>query len=671
MIQRGFVASTTYTTATPTLKTMNASYETPYVWSREFLEQSGYNLTERIPAILGVYEVPGQNYGQRFTIKRVVTAVPPQLIHDLSLHWIFTFVEGVVCFFMSLDKFDVAWLLFEVSVCLLVYLCRRRLLPILSSVWEELKDDVEEFCQRQFPSAPIELPRGTITISATDIADMNTSLNAIQQRFNHLRMSKFNFVRSRPGIVYSTNSPRKLQRQLTKAQEALKKEKAMKARVMVNFVRSRTGGVINLPVINKLQTQIRKAQKALEAEQTRHQETWDFVKHQSNGRADLEAELELLKARLETGGSELEGHAQLETQVERLEAQLAVEQANYRFVFKKKEVFRQGGKKLKQQLEDLQAQYNELEDSRDTWKETVEALEQQSDVKAVRALREKLESDNAHHERRIGALETQLGTERTSREEAEASREVAEEAARNLQERCEWLEGELLADASEQENPDHIYPGPDPHEFEEGMRIAERHDAGMEEYRATMKEFDESRDKYLEAERVAEAEGHGDNEDNGSGDDDGRPGVAGKATTDADFAQAEHTAEVPDPAEHTPPTEMPLDDGQPANAPTAERSSQRSSLNGSVSAFVPSALPGRSIILNLPEHTPALRVTGPEGVRNPHVQKLNQNFMRLEWRRKSSMPDSVKEEEGVAGPDEVLGEILSSYLTPLESMWFD
>ena len=40
------------------------------------------------------------------------------------------------------------------------------------------------------------------------------------------------------------------------------------------------------------------------------------------------------------------------------------------------------------------------------------------------------------------------------------------------------------------------------------MRIAERHDAGMEEYWATMKEFDERRDKYLEAERVAEAEGH-------------------------------------------------------------------------------------------------------------------------------------------------------------------
>ena len=62
------------------------------------------------------------------------------------------------------------------------------------------------------------------------------------------------------------------------------------------------------------------------------------------------------------------------------------------------------------------------------------------------------------------ALKTQLGVETTSREEAEASREVAEEAAINFRERCEWLEGELLADASGQENPDHIYPGPDPHE---------------------------------------------------------------------------------------------------------------------------------------------------------------------------------------------------------------
>ena len=124
---------------------------------------------------------------------------------------------------------------------------------------------------------------------------------------------------------------------------------------------------------------------------------------------------------METVGSELEGHAQLETineestaeaaQVKRLEAQLAVEQANYRFVFKKKELFRQGGKKLKQELEDLQAQYNELEDSRDTWKETVEAMEQQADVKAVRALREKIESDNTDHERRIGIwLDTREAT---------------------------------------------------------------------------------------------------------------------------------------------------------------------------------------------------------------------------------------------------------------------
>ncbi len=471
MIQRGFVASTTYTTATPTLNTTNALYETPYVWSREFLEQSGYNLTERIPAILGVYEVPGEHYRQQFAVRRVVAAIPPQLTHELSLHWTFTLIEGVFRVFISLDRLDVAWLLFIVSVCLLVYLCRRQLLPLLSSVWEELKEDVEGFCQRQFAPArgdlhpaPKELPPGPTTISATDIEDVNTSANAIQQCMNHLRMSKYSIVKGRTGIVYNANSPRKLQTRLSKAQEALKKEKAMKARVMVNYVRSRTAGVINLPVINKLQTQLGKVQKALEEEKASHQGTRDFSNHQSNGHADAEAELELLKARLETGGSELEGHAQLETiseteesaaadgtnsqevseestaeaaQVERLEVQLAVEQANYRFVFMKKEMFRQGGKKLKQELEDLQAEYNKLEDSRDTWKETVEALEQQADMKAVRALCEKIESDNAHHGRRIGALETQLGIEQTSREEAE-------EAVRGLRERCEWLEKELL-----------------------------------------------------------------------------------------------------------------------------------------------------------------------------------------------------------------------------------
>ena len=123
------------------------------------------------------------------------------------------------------------------------------------------------------------------------------------------------------------------------------------------------------------------------------------MSYQSKSRADTEAELEVLTARLKTGGSELEGNTQLETiseikkalgadrtnsqdflkestaeaaQVERLEAQLAVEQTHYR--------------KLKQELEDLQAEYNKLKDSRDTWKETIEALEHQIDVKAARAL---------------------------------------------------------------------------------------------------------------------------------------------------------------------------------------------------------------------------------------------------------------------------------------------
>ncbi len=110
----------------------------------------------------------------------------------------------------------------------------------------------------------------------------------------------------------------------------------------------------------------------------------------------------MLRARLKTGGSELEGYTQLETiselekapaadgtnsqevlkestaeaaQVERLEVQLAVEQTNYRFAFKKKIIFRQCGRKLKQELEDLQAEYNKLKDSCDTWKEMIEALE--------------------------------------------------------------------------------------------------------------------------------------------------------------------------------------------------------------------------------------------------------------------------------------------------------
>lgn len=57
---------------------------------------------------------------------------------------------------------------------------------------------------------------------------------------------------------------------------------------------------------------------------------------------------------------------------------------------------------------------------------------------------------------------------------------------------------------------------------------------------------------------------------------------------------------------------------------------------------------------DLPEHTPAPKVAGPAEAKFPHVQKINEEVKRLEWRRKSGMPDLV-EDEGIPLSDDALG----------------
>ena len=498
-----FSTATTNAAVATTVKSNAPAYETPYVWSREFLEESDFNLTERIPALLGVYKIPGVQYLDNFPARRLASTVPPELSQHCILAILGNICEAMIDGIRGLDMGDVAWVIVLGLVIAVLYHWRFFLLPMLFRVWEEQKEAVAAFTRRQFPPPPSacnELPPGTTTISSEDVNALHTSADAIQRRINNLRMSKYNYVRSRTGIVYNVNNFSKLQAQLTKIQEALKKEKATKARVTFNFVRSRRGSVVpKLSPSEKLQKQLAKARKALANERVSHEETRDFLEHQTNARADAEEELEELRAKLEAEEPKLDENAQLEmieeteeespaaddrnsqlisneatveatgsqgvvvdgnpqpsahldsteeveaepsleqinAQVERLQNQLSIEEANYRVAFMKKEMFRQGGRKLKQELEDLQAEYNGLEDSRDVWKETCEALEEQADVNAVRALRAQMQSDNAHNERRIGALETQLGFERNNREEAQSIARGFRESYRKLQEDLE------------------------------------------------------------------------------------------------------------------------------------------------------------------------------------------------------------------------------------------
>ena len=63
------------------------------------------------------------------------------------------------------------------------------------------------------------------------------------------------------------------------------------------------------------------------------------------------------------------------------------------------------------------------------------------------------------------------------------------------------------------------------------------------------------------------------------------------------------------------------------------------------------------------EPAPAPRAAGPGQARNAHVQKLNAEVMRQTWRKESGMPLSVDEEEGVAGPDDIIDDMYDRQVT--------
>ena len=698
MVQNGFGTATTTVTATATETA--AVQQTPLMWARDF------------------------------------PAVPPQLIHELSLRWIVTFIEGMVSFVGSLGTIDLVWHLFLVPVIILLFVYRRPLRPRLSQVWEELKQDVQAVVQRQFfppceelPPASDELPPNTALISAADIEDLNASADAIQQRMNHLRMSRINFVRSRTGIVYNLNSSRKLQIELAKAREALRKEQAS------------------------------------------HQDTQDFLDHQSNARADAEDGVETLRARLETERPELDENTRLgdipeeaecgAVQVERLQNQLRVEQASYSAVFKKKEIFRHGGLKLKKQFEDLQADYNLLEDVRDSYKETLEALEEQTDVKAVKALHAKMDSDKEHYECRIDALETQLKVERNGREEAErVSRELSshqEELEECLDMAISANDGleaatmdlDTLHDPSHRAREEPVYVRFEDDEevkklmAEQARLTAEReqmdrdHEEEMNARRGTATEGeswqtyqfafqptqgttlqeriphrrtqsaplwlppphhgdtfdplydvsdygdddrdsedgDKGRDEESRDDRVREGGSGNDGgdgareEDSGDDDDldDSRDGGADKVAADAGLVQEHHITELPVEREDTLSLGSHIDHSKlPADPPTPEPSPP-SIMNASATEFVPSVRSGQSLLPITSGQMPSFKAAEPGRARNPHIQKLNQEVERREWRRMRGMPESAEGREGDVILDDTLGKYcLSSCLPSVE-----
>lgn len=559
LFEVGFFQSKTITKMATVASKMTATHETPYVWAREFLEESGFNLTERIPAVLGVHKVPGADESSEFPLAPFVPWVSPYLAFQILIQTIVAFGIG-----------DLAWLLFVVAVIIILYLWRCHVIITLSLGWKELKQDVATFVRRNLYSAS----GNTAIISAADIEILNISANAIQKRINALRMSKINFIRSRTGIIFNLNTLPKLRIQLIKARDALKKQKAAKGEV---------------------KSQLAEVTHVLEAEKASHAATQGFLEQQRTLRENAEVQLA------------------------RLQKQLKREQDNYRSVFKTKEIFRHGGLKLKKAWNIVQADYNVLQDSHDRWQETFEASETKASAQVVNDVGARIVSDNLRN----------------------------------------------------------------------GHQIDDRDDSDGNGYNK-----DHNPDSR--------------NDDEGESDD-GHNGGFEKLATDADRPQEHHVTTSSNPAEATQQRESSMLNGSASEfvpsprstrpvppilphhqAYTASQLEVKSRQSGSDSAFPslesqprsvespktqssPASVQGsvhgqdpfagtndeaKSHDHEASKHAPASKAVGPGKAKNAHIQKLNEDFKRLEWRRKSGMPDLEEDQEGAPGPSNVLGKHL-------------
>ena len=319
-------------------------------------------------------------------------------------------------------------------------------------------------------------------------------------------------------------------------------------------------------------------------------------------------------------------------------------------------------------------------------------MEPQTDAKAMQALRDQASSENAHNERRIEALETQLGFKA-------ANCADAQEMARELRETSKKLKGELKEATTKYENLQTSYDDLDAmhgaeeranEEKEEEINDLKTENARLE---AELSDLNE-RCNELSAERTAT--------DEAVAAKTGAANTVDKSqqTSEAIFQQQEDPNTTK--ADGSAPlrriqSESPQDnEQQPANSVRSGQSPQRApfKMNGSASNFVPSvrlsvspfhshyqahllsrqgsnspdtasnsASPLSKFLVytghDHAEHTPVPKATGPDEVRNPHVRQLNADVHRTEWIRKSGKPDLVEDKDSIPGPDDVIGKNFS------------
>ena len=335
--------------------------------------------------------------------------------------------------------------------------------------------------------------------------------------------------------------------------------------------------------------------------------------------------------------------ARLESEIRALKRQRAVDEDTKRRLSNERESYRLGGKDFKKKWEEVQKEYNDLEDDRDDCVKMIQKLQDNLEEMTVQRDDLKKEAQLAAvrevSSEGLDAFESGLGTEESKElgsavKAAGSQIGVKEDTPEPITQpmTLEQSKVEIRKLKKELDELKAVHNTPEPSRdtsraaiFEQPQGLIDNNVEEGASLRRTqsaplwlpLPDHDDTFDSLF------------DGSDYGDDDD-----------------QVEDTTPLPEdvPLPNTPPN-----DGLPI---TPEPSPRRvsPSLNVAAPAFIPTIHPTRPS---------PLRAMGPEDTRNPHIKKINEGLKRQTWMEKSGEPDPVEGKKGVAIADEVIGKTVS------------
>lgn len=334
---------------------------------------------------------------------------------------------------------------------------------------------------------------------------------------------------------------------------------------------------------------------------------------------ELEDEVESLEEDVQKSRKQVrDDAASSNARIEALEQHIEIEQDGKESIWTERERYRIGGKKYKKDLDDLQAEYNKLEDEYQELKERTERAQ---------GIFDDLTTERDCLQTKVGQLETDKEGLESSLAQKLAEHQAEQEKSAGLETANEFLKIDI--EALQSEVRDHEEAAKEYQDICGGL------EGEMKEQKRQLKAVREENAGFgaeiaaLKAQLQAKEEKSG--PQGGSRQDDkGDPSNNGASTTGQD-ENYDHDA-----ADGSTGGENKLPPLTPNHGCHSEPSTPLE--------------PESSAPSDHPSATASSKATGPSEVRNAHVRKLNEDVMKKAWRRSSGMPDA--DEKAVLAPED-------------------